>query len=123
MKTGESYSYLAEAAIAAYALVKFGANDGGILTAAASTDLIIGGIGKIPAAAGDRVDIVRDDFIEVQLGGTATRGQKLTSDGAGKAVAAAPGAGVNAQIIGVAESSGVAGDIIWVYVSVSVMQG
>lgn len=123
MRTGESINYVAEAAIPAYTLVKFGANDGGVLVASASTDLIIGGIGRVPAALGDRIDITRDDMIEVQLGATVTRGQKITADAAGKAIVAAPAAGVNAQVAGIAETSGVAGDIIWVYLYPSVMQG
>lgn len=123
MRTGESINYNAEGTIPAYTLVKFGAADGGVVVAAAGTDLIIGGIGRVPAVAGDRIDIIRDDFVEVQLGGTVIRGQKITSDGAGKGIAAAPAAGANVHVLGVAESSGVAGDVIWVNIYLSVMQG
>ncbi len=124
MKTGDSLNYNAEAAIPAYRIVKFGAADGGILVAAASTDLLMGGNGRIPAAAaGDRLDIVRDGFVEIQLGGTVVRGERLTSDASGRAITAAPVAGVNAQIIGCAEASGVIDDIVWVRLAPSVMQG
>jgi hypothetical protein len=124
MKTGGSLNYNAEAAIPAYRFIKFGAADGGILVAAASTDLLIGGNGRIAAdVAGDRLDIVRDDFVEIQLGGTVVRGEKLTSDSSGRAITAAPATGVNAQIGGTAEASGVIGDIIWVKLAPSVMQG
>jgi hypothetical protein len=123
MRTGESINYHAEVDIPAYRIIKFGAADGSVLVAAAATDLLIGGNGRIPAAAGDRIDVVRDDNIEIQLGGTVTRGDKLTSDAQGRAIKAAPAAGANAQIIGIAEVSGVIDDIIWVGIAPSVMQG
>ena len=123
MRAGDSYNYVAEAAIPAYSVVKFGSTDGSVVVAAAATDLIIGGNGRIAAAAGDRIDIVRDDFVEMRLGGPVTRGQKLTSDSTGAAIAAAPSAGANVHIVGVAESSGVSGDTIWVFLNASVMQG
>lgn len=123
MRTGESINYLAEGDITAYRIIKFGAADGGILVASAATDLLIGGNGRIPAKAGDQIDVVRDDFIEIQLGGTVTRGERLTSDAQGRAIKAAPAPGANAQIIGIAEASGVVDDIIWVGIAPSVMQG
>lgn len=117
-------NYSATAAIAAYRIVKFGASDGDVTQAAASTDLSVGVNGRLAAAAaGDRIDIVRSGIAEVEYGGNVTRGAKLTSDADGKAIAAAPAAGVNAQIIGIAEVSGVAGDIGSVFISPSVMQG
>ena len=124
MKTGDSYSYNAEAAIAAYRIIKFGANDGGILAASAPTDALIGGNGRIPAAAaGDRLDVVRDDLVEIQLGGTVTRGDLLTSDSVGRAVTAAPAAGTNMRTVGMAEASGVINDIVWVSLFPGIMQG
>ena len=124
MKTGDSYSYNAEAAIAAYRIIKFGANDGGILAASAPTDALIGGNGRIPAAAaGDRLDVVRDDLVEIQLGGTVTRGDLLTADSVGRAVTAAPAAGTNMRTVGMAEASGVINDIVWVSLFPGIMQG
>lgn len=108
-----------------YRIAKFGAADGEVLQGAAATDLLIG-VFSIPgaaAASGERVDVILSDIADVEYGGTVTRGQKLTSDADGKAVAAAPAAGSNAHIIGYAAVSAVAGDIAPMLISVSVMQG
>lgn len=123
MRSGESINYLASGAIASYRLVKFGAADGSVAIASAATDLLIGGNGRIAAADGDRIDVVRDDFVEVQLGGTVMRGQKLTTDSSGRAIASAPTTGSNVQVIGIAESSGIINDVIWLRIAPSVMQG
>jgi hypothetical protein len=63
------------------------------------------------AVAGDRIDVVRSGIAEVEFGGTVARGDPLTADASGRAVAAAPAAGANAYVIGFAEVSGVLGDI------------
>lgn len=121
---GLTTNHTADAAIAAYRIVKFGAADGNVAQAAAATDLSIGVTDRIAAAAaGDRIDVHRSGIVEVQYGGNVTRGQKLTSDANGKAIAAAPAQGVNNQIIGVAEVSGVDGDIGSMQIAQSVMQG
>ena len=96
-----------------------------MVQAAAAADLSIG-VAIIPgtaAAAADRVDVAHDGIVDVEYGGTVTRGQKLTADANGKAVAAAPSAGANAQIIGYAVVSAVSGDIAGMMISPSVMQG
>ncbi len=117
-------NHTADAAIAAYRIVKFGAADGNIAQAAAAADLSIGVTDRIAAAVGgDRIDVVRSGIAEVQYGAAVTRGQKLTSDANGKAIPAAPAAGANAQVIGTAEVSGVLDDIGSVFIAPSVMQG
>lgn len=117
-------NHTADAAIAAYRIVKFGAADGNIAQAAAVGDLSIGVTDRIAAAAaGDRIDVIRHGIAEVQYGGVVARGSKLTSDANGKAVVAAPAGGVNNQIIGTAEVSGVLDDIGSVFIAPSVMQG
>lgn len=117
-------SYIAEAAVAGNLFVKPGANsDDNVLPAAGSTDLIIGATTNLGGDINKRVDVVMDGIADIQLGGSVTRGQKLTSDANGKGIAAAPGAGVNAQIGGIALASGVSGDIIPVLLNPSVMQG
>ena len=63
------------------------------------------------AASGDRIDVVRSGMTPVIYGGTVAAGDLLTSDASGRAVTAAPGAGVNAYVIGQAEIAGVVGDI------------
>ena len=116
-------NYTAEGAIAAYRIVKFGAADGGVVQAAASTDLIIGVNEALPVAAGERVDVIRSGIADVEFGGTVARGQPVAADANGKAVVAAPAANVNAHIIGFAEVSAVAGDIAPVLLARGVFQG
>lgn len=116
-------NYTAETALAKFRIVCFGATDGSVKQAAASTDLIIGVTEGFAYAVGDRVDIVRSGPAEIEYGGAVTRGQPLTSDAVGRAVAAAPAAGNNVRIIGYAEVSGVLGDIGSVYVGAEMIQG
>lgn len=121
---GLTKNYVAGAVIAAYRIVKFGANDAEVLQAAAATDLLVGVTDRAyPEAAGERVEITRTGIAEVEYGGAVTRGQKLTSDATGRAIAAAPAAGANVQVIGIAEVSGVLGDIGSMLIAPSVMQG
>ncbi len=116
-------NYTAEGAIAAHRIVKFGAADGGVAQAAASADLVIGVNEALPVVAGERVDVIRAGIADVEFGGNVTRGQPVTADVDGKAVVAAPAAGVNAHIVGFAEVSAVAGDIAPVTLARGVMQG
>ena len=117
-------TYVAEAAINANRIVKFGAADGGVIQAAAAADLMIGVASKdFASVIGERTDVMRFGIAQVKLGGAVTRGQPVTSDATGQGVVAAPGAGVNVRIIGFAETSGVIGDIIDVQIAPSVMQG
>lgn len=105
-------NYTAGAAIAAYRIVKWGAADGEILQAAAATDALVGVNDRFAAAvAGDRLDITRTGLAEVEYGGNVTRGDLLTADAQGRAITAAPAAAAFANIIGIAEVSGVSGDI------------
>lgn len=113
----------AEAAIAAFRIVKFGAADGGYLQAAAAADLLVGVCEAVGPASGERVDVIKSGIADVEFGGTVTRGQPVTSDANGKAVVAAPAAGSNVRIIGFAEVSAVSGDIAPVLIAPGVMQG
>ena len=109
---GLQKSYTAEAAIAAYRIVKFGAADGGVLQASAAADKLIGVTDRLAAAvANDRIDIVRSGISEVEYGGTIAAGDLLTADASGRAIVATAGAGTNVRVIGVAEVAGVLGDI------------
>lgn len=92
-------------------IVKFGSGDTSVVQAAAATDLLIGVSDSLGAASGEPVDIILDGIALVEYGGNITRGQLLTADADGKAVAAAPAATASARIIGVAMLSGVSGDI------------
>ena len=113
----------AEAAIAAYRIVKPGSNDGGYVQAAAATDFLVGVCESVGPASGERVDIVKSGIADVEFGGTVTRGGPVTADSNGKAVAASPSAGSNVRIIGFAEVSAVSGDIAPVLIAPGVMQG
>jgi hypothetical protein len=93
-----------------------------VVQAAAATDLLIG-VADYAGAIGGRVDVVRSGIAEVEFGGAVTRGAKVTSDANGKAVAAAPAAGANVQVLGVAEDTYAAGDFGEVFIAPSVMQG
>lgn len=109
---GLQKNYAAEAAIAAYRIVKFGAADGGILQSAAAADKHVGVIDRMPAAvAGDRLDVTRSGIAEVEYGGTVAAGDLLTADASGRAIAVTAGAGTNVRVIGVAEVAGVVSDI------------
>ena len=120
---GELRSYTAGAAIAARRIVKFDSADNTVIQAAAATDLSIGVSEWGCSAAGDQVDIVKCDLALIEFGGTITRGQPITSDANGKAVAASPATGVNHRIIGFAEVSGVSGDIGEVWLDKGYLQG
>lgn len=117
-------NHAAEGAVAPYRLVKVGSNNRAVVQASTADDLIVGVSDSIGAnEAGDPIDVIRSGIAEVELGGNVTRGQPLTADAEGKAVAAAPDAGENAEIIGWAEVSGVAGDIGSVFIERTRIQG
>ncbi len=125
--------FRAGATIAPYRIVMFSAEDT-VIQATAPTDMSIGiasNVGydsTVTAISNNRypqalIDIQLDGGALVTFGGTITRGQLLTSDSTGRAVAAAPGAGVNNRIIGIAMDSGVVGDIGSVLVRGASLQG
>jgi hypothetical protein len=117
-------NYTADGAIGAYRIVKFGSADGNVAQASAATDLLIGVTGRVTAeAANERVDVIRSGIAEVEYGGNVTRGKKLTANADGKAIEAAPSDGDNVQVIGIAEVSGVSGDIGSLLIAPGVIQG
>jgi hypothetical protein len=121
-------AYKGSAALTAYTIVKFGSADDTVSPATASTDLLYGVVNELSLSAADvtagaTADVTVSGPAEVVLGGSVTRGQKLTANASSQAIAAAPSAGSNAQIIGIAQKSGVSGDIIPLLVAPSVMQG
>lgn len=111
MNPGLTKTFTAETAVAAYRIVKHGSGDTSVVQAAAVSDSLLGVTGQLAGEAGKRVEAVMSDTCEVEFGGTVTRGDWLTSDANGKAVTAAPAAGVNNNVIGRAMCSGVLGDI------------
>ncbi len=104
-------NYTAEAAVKKHRIVQFGSADGQVIYADSATAKSIGVSMELDADAGDRVDVTRTGMPEVEYGGTIAAGDLLTSDAEGRAVVAAPGAGANARVIGIAEHAGVLGDI------------
>lgn len=116
-------NYTSGAAIAARRIVKFDSTDGVVIQAAAATDAMVGVSDLGCTASGDRLDIIRSGLVPVEYGGTITRGALLTADSNGKAVAAAPSAGANVRVIGIAEVSGVSGDVGLVMLEPGQIQG
>lgn len=101
-------AHKAEAAIAPYRLVVIGAADGGAKQAADDDAAIIGVSSRVAAAKGGTVEVHRSGIVEVEYGGAVTRGKVLTANADGKAIATTTD---GAHCIGIAEVSGVAGDI------------
>lgn len=113
----------AEGTIAAYTIVKVGANDHGALAASAVSDFIIGVTGSVSAVNGERVDVILGGIANVTYGGTIARGALVTTNASGQAVTAAPAAGVNNRILGIAMISGVANDLGAVLIDCGSVQG
>lgn len=118
-----SKAFTAGGAVTKRRLVKFGSADATVVQAAAATDLIIGASGDLDAASGARVSVVVAGIADVEAGGNITRGALVTADADGKAVAAAPAAGVNNRVAGVAMVSAASGDIIPVLLAPQQTQG
>jgi hypothetical protein len=99
--------------VAQYRIVRLGAADGEVVAATAVGDTLLGvSVQPGTAAQGQRVDVAVAGVVEVSAGGTVTRGAYLTTNASGQAVAAAPSAGVNNGIVGIALASAVSGDVI-----------
>lgn len=120
---GLEKSFRCAAAIAEARLVVFGANDDTVALATASTGEIIGITQHATGAAGDEVRVMLTGIAELRLGGTVTRGNRLTSDANGQGVAIGAVAGTNYNSIGMALASGVSGDIIPVLITQNRPQG
>jgi Uncharacterized conserved protein (DUF2190) len=116
-------NFIAGSAVPAFSIVKTGASDGVVGCAAAVADFIIGVSTDIPAVIGERCDVILSGIADVVYGGTVTRGDWITCDSSGRAVTAAPAAGINHNVIGRAFVSGVIGDIGSVVISQSRIQG
>jgi len=123
MNPGFTKNYMAGGTIAYGRLVKFSA-DRTVVQAAAATDLIVG-VCQQPggAASGERVDICHSGMPEVEFGGTVNRGDVVTADADGKAVAAAPAGGTNNRIAGFPVATQASGDIAPIVMALGFKQG
>lgn len=115
-------SFTAGGAIGANLIVRFSA-DNAVVVAGAATELLLGVTTEIAADSGERVDVVLSGIVMVKAGGSITRGALVTSDASGQAVAAAPSAGANVRVLGVAMLGAASGDLVPVLLSQSMMQG
>lgn len=118
-----SKEYIASAAIVRYRIVKPGTGEDEAAQATAVTEDYLGVCQNEVAAAGDQAEVDEVGITEVEYGGTVAYGDPLTSDSSGRAVAAAPAAGVNNKILGDARASGVIDDIGTVLLAPSTKQG
>ncbi len=109
--------FIASGAVPARSIVIFGAGDGLVAAAGAAADLSIGVSSELGALDGEPCDVHLAGVGEVVLSGAVARGERLTAGAGGTA---AKGAAGN-KIIGVALASGVAGDIIPMLISPSVI--
>jgi len=116
-------NYEAEGGIEGYHFGKPGSSDQKIAKTSSSTDLITGITTELDAVNGEPVDLVHDGVHQLKLGGTVTRGQKLTSDANGRGIAAVPANDTNISVGAVALASGVDGDIIPVIITIGQVQG
>lgn len=117
-------TFVASGAIGHRRQVKFTANDGEVALATAPTD-VIAGVTDFPGGAtnGQRIDVVLFGPADVEVGGVVTPGAGITADASGKAIAAAPGAGVNHFVSGRLLVNGAAGDIAKAFVNPHRIQG
>lgn len=115
---------LAGASVTPNRLVKIGAADQTVILSTAASDKSIGvSAPLITTATGAVVDVAIGGVAEVIAGGTVTRGDRITSDANGAGVTAAPAAGTNNFVVGIALESAVSGDVFSVLLVPQVLQG
>ena len=104
----DAVNYTAQGAIGKHLLVKFGTADKAVTLATAATDKIIGCTSDIDALDGEPCDVFRHKIARVIYGAAVTKGDALTANAAGRAV---PTVTPLDRAIGIAEITGIAGDI------------
>ncbi len=109
--TGLTTAFRAGADILARRILTDGAADGVAIQAADGSARLLGVSTDIDSDSGEVVDAVRTGLAPVLYGGTITRGDPLTADSTGRAIAATLPVAADTYIIGFAEVSGVVGDI------------
>lgn len=114
-------AHKAAGAVAPRRLVALNAS-GNVVQASATADAIIG-VSELGADAGKTCDVIHSHIADIEFGGAVNPGDFVTADAEGKAVAAAPAAGVNARVGGIAILDAVAGDIRPVLLNLTQIQG
>lgn len=106
-------------------VVPHGSNAGQVIQASAATGALMGVVDQPGGVtAGQRVDIHVGGLPEVEAGAAIAAGALVTADSSGRAVTAAPSAGVNNRVIGVAFDAAAAnGDLIRIIISPGSVQG
>lgn len=107
-------TFIAPASIAGRKLVTFAAADGEVAEASAVSDPLLGVSEQIGSRDNDRVDVIVAGIAEVKIGGNVTRGNPLTANASGDAVASSV---ATDRIVGIAMQSGVLNDIIDVLIT------
>lgn len=106
-------SYLAQAITAGGLILKHGTADGTAALATAATDALLGAADIMAdgssKAVGDMVDVHVGEFGYVVAGAAVTPGDRLTANASSKAIATVT---VGNRVIGFAEQSGAADDVI-----------
>lgn len=116
-------AFTAGGAIAPYRLVKFSAAET-VVQSAAAADAHVGVNTDLTVALGERVEVMTHGIAYVEAGAAITIGTLITADAQGRGVTAAPAAGANNRVIGIAmEAASAAGDIIRVLLSPGSVQG
>jgi hypothetical protein len=116
-------AFTAGAAIAPYRIVRLASADT-VEQAAAVANALIGVNTDLTIVSGERVEVMLQGIAWVEAGAAIAAGLPVTTDSVGRAVAAAPAAGVNNRIIGFAmEAALAAGDQIRVLLSPGSVQG
>ena len=119
---GQTIPAIAGAALTARTIVKLSAS-ATVITCAAATDQPIG-VAEFDTPIGLPVGVIVDGVAKVTAGAAFPAGARLTADASGRAVAAAPAAGTNNGIIGIAyQAAGALGDQVDVLIAPSVFQG
>lgn len=123
-RPGLTFSYLAEVAIPARRLVKHGTADGRVTLATDGSVPILGAAEQIPTKINFAVDVIHTECAVVEAGGAVARSSPVSADATGRAIVAAPAAGVNMWAAGVAlETATAAGDFIRVLIVPQRIQG
>jgi hypothetical protein len=116
-------NFTAGAAILPYRIVKISASET-VITTASATDMSMGVCDYVSPAVGERVDIVLIGVAYVEAGAVIAAGALVTSDAVGRCVTAAPAAGANVRLVGIAlEAATAVGDVIRVLIEFGSMQG